>query len=127
MIFVDQGKWQLAEDEIAVIMSRTYSSGVYRFPALVALARLRMRRGDPDSEIPLKEARVLSVTLAELQRSVYIAALNAEQAWLGGSEADAQVDRSLVQLREVDALAKERETHWCAMTWRCGYTCWAAR
>ncbi|HEX4210558.1 MAG TPA: AAA family ATPase [Candidatus Binataceae bacterium] len=112
MVLLDQGNWHGAEDEIELILSRAYASGVYRFPALVALARLRIRRGDADSETPLREARGLSATLAELQRSVYIAALTAERAWLGIPDDAAAVGEAITLLQEVYALATEREARW---------------
>ncbi|HEY4340665.1 MAG TPA: AAA family ATPase [Steroidobacteraceae bacterium] len=114
MILLDQGKWAAAEDEIGLILSRTYSSGVYRFPALVALARLRIRRGDPDSETPFEAARGLSATLAELQRSVYVAALKAELAWLGAPDDAAASREAIALLQEVYALARERDASWVA-------------
>jgi hypothetical protein len=67
-----------AEEEAQEICSRTYAADVYRFPALITLARLRVRRGDQDAETPLEAARRLSATMAELQRSVYIATIVAE-------------------------------------------------
>jgi len=115
MIRIDQGDWASAEDEIELILSRTYASGVYRFPALVALARLRLRRGDPDAETPLDEARRLSATLAELQRSVYVGAVIAEKAWLSiVDDMSADVDRAITLLREVYALAIQRGARWVA-------------
>ena len=114
MVLLDQGHWHGAEDEIELILSRAYGSGVYRFPALVALARLRIRRGDVDSETPLQEARGLSATLAELQRSVYIAALAAERVWLGVADGKAAADEALALLQEVYALAHQRQVRWAA-------------
>jgi DNA-binding CsgD family transcriptional regulator len=82
MIRLDQGDWAGAEEEAHEICRRTHSAEVYRFPALTTLARLRVRRGDQDAETPLEAARRLSAAMEELQRSVYIATIEAESAWL---------------------------------------------
>jgi DNA-binding CsgD family transcriptional regulator len=115
MIHLDQGDWTGAEDEIERVLSRAYASGVYRFPALVALARLRLRRGDPDAETPLEELRSLSASLAELQRSVYLAVVLAEKAWLCNAEGlNAESSEAIALLREVCALAVARGAYWAA-------------
>jgi len=115
MIHLDQGDWTGAEDEIERILSRAYASGVYRFPALVALARLRLRRGDPDAETPLEEVRGLAASLAELQRSVYLAVVLAEKAWLSNAEGvAAEASEAIALLREVHARAVPCGAHWVA-------------
>jgi DNA-binding CsgD family transcriptional regulator/tetratricopeptide (TPR) repeat protein len=114
MVRVDQGDWVGAEEEALEICSRTYAADVYRFPALVTLARLRVRRGDQDAETPLDAARRLSATMAELQRSVYIATIAAESAWLESSVPTPAIDEARSLLREVHTLAEERNSRWVA-------------
>jgi DNA-binding CsgD family transcriptional regulator/tetratricopeptide (TPR) repeat protein len=114
MVRLDQGDWAGAEEEAQEICSRTYAADVYRFPALITLARLRVRRGDQDAEIPLEAARRLSATMAELQRSVYIATIMAESAWLEPSSPSQPADEARSLLREVHTLAEERNSHWVA-------------
>jgi DNA-binding CsgD family transcriptional regulator/tetratricopeptide (TPR) repeat protein len=114
MVRLDQGDWEGAEEEAHDICSRTYAADVYRFPALITLARLRVRRGDQDVEIPLEAARRLSATMAELQRSVYIAMIVAESAWLESSLPTPATDAARSLLREVHTLAEERHSHWVA-------------
>ena len=114
MIRLDQGDWAGAEEEALEICSRTYAADVYRFPALTALARLRARRGDQDAATPLEAARRLSATMAELQRSVYIAIIVAESAWLGSPVPTPANDEARLLLREVYALAEERHSRWVA-------------
>jgi DNA-binding CsgD family transcriptional regulator/tetratricopeptide (TPR) repeat protein len=114
MVRLDQGDWAGAEEEAQEICSRTYAADVYRFPALITLARLRVRRGDQDAEIPLEAARRVSASMAELQRSVYIAMTVAERAWLESSEATPATDEARSLLREVHTLAEERHSHWVA-------------
>jgi DNA-binding CsgD family transcriptional regulator/tetratricopeptide (TPR) repeat protein len=114
MVRLDQGDWAAAEEEAQEICSRIYAADVYRFPALITLARLRVRRGDQDAEIPLEAARRLSATMAELQRSVYIAIIVAESAWLESSLPAPATSEARSLLREVHTLAEERKSHWVA-------------
>jgi DNA-binding CsgD family transcriptional regulator len=109
MILLDQGDWTAAEDEAVEICRRTYAADMYRFPALIALARLRLRRGDPDADIPLAAARHLAAGVAELQRTIYVALLLAEKAWLAMS---ADADEAKSMLGEVHGLAEARSTRW---------------
>jgi DNA-binding CsgD family transcriptional regulator len=111
MVRLDQGDWAGAEEEALEICRRTYAADVYRFPGLITLARLRLRRGDPDAQTPLEAARRLSAAMAELQRSVYIAALTAESVWLEADDAPSAEDAK-AQLRDVHALAVARDALW---------------
>jgi ATP/maltotriose-dependent transcriptional regulator MalT len=112
MIWLDQGDWSRAEEEAQEICSRTYAADTYRFPALIALARLRIRRGDPDAETPLEAARRLAIPMGEPPRTVYIAVSAAEDAWLSHDAADAAVEQAKAQLREVYILAEQRHSRW---------------
>jgi DNA-binding CsgD family transcriptional regulator/tetratricopeptide (TPR) repeat protein len=91
MIRFDLGDWAAAELEAEEIASRQSISEVYRFPALIALARLRARRGDADVATPLSVVRRVTVTLDELQRTVYVAVAQAENLW-GHADIPAQLD-----------------------------------
>jgi DNA-binding CsgD family transcriptional regulator/tetratricopeptide (TPR) repeat protein len=113
MINVDQGDWLSAEGEIKTILSRVYASDVYRFPALVALARLRLRWGEPDATTPLEEVRRLATSQAELQRSVYLGVLVAEKAWLSDVEG-AEFSAAAASLQEIYALAVSSGALWAA-------------
>jgi DNA-binding CsgD family transcriptional regulator len=73
-----------------------------------------VRRGDQDAETPLEAARRLSATMAELQRSVYIATIVAERAWLESSVPTPSPDEARSLLREVYSLAEERRSQWVA-------------
>jgi DNA-binding CsgD family transcriptional regulator/tetratricopeptide (TPR) repeat protein len=111
MIWLDQGDWARAEEEAQEISSRTYAAETYRFPALIALARLRIRRGDPDAETPLDAARRLAASMGEPQRIVYIATTAAENGWLSQGPGSA-LDEAKAQLRAVYTLAQERHSRW---------------
>jgi DNA-binding CsgD family transcriptional regulator/tetratricopeptide (TPR) repeat protein len=113
MIQVDRGDWTEAEEEIERVLGRVYASDVYRFPALVALTRLRLRRGDPDAATPLEEVRGLASSLAELQRSVYLGVLLAERAWLGAPEdAGAGKAEAVASLSAIVAHAAASGAQW---------------
>ncbi|MEP6884211.1 MAG: AAA family ATPase [Gammaproteobacteria bacterium] len=114
MVWLDQGDWAAAEEEAQEMYSRSYAAEVYRFPSLIALARLRIRRGDQDFEAPLDTARRLSDSMAELQRSVYVAVLGAEVAWLEMNGATSAADAAKSTLREVHSQAVARSAYWVA-------------
>jgi DNA-binding CsgD family transcriptional regulator len=52
--------------------------------ALTVLGRLRARRGEPETAVPLDEAWRLATTTGDLQRLWPVAAARAEAAWLTG-------------------------------------------
>ena len=114
MVWLDQGDLSRAEEEAQEICSRSYAAETYRFPALIALARVRIRRGDPDSETPFEAARRLATAMAEPQRTVYIAMLVAEEAWQQNDPAAPVVREAKCLLNEVRALAEQRHASWVA-------------
>jgi ATP/maltotriose-dependent transcriptional regulator MalT len=114
MIWLDQGDWSRAEEEAQEICSRTYAAETYRFPALITLARLRIRRGDQDAETPFEAARSLSAAMGEPQRTVYIAMLAAEQAWQSNEAGAPAAEAAKSLLREVHATAEQRHARWVA-------------
>jgi DNA-binding CsgD family transcriptional regulator/tetratricopeptide (TPR) repeat protein len=107
MIYLDQGNWLAAESEAEEVCGWASSANLFRLPAFVALARLRVRRGDPDVESPLETARKLSEGLEEVQRSIYIAAIDAERIWLAGDMAISLRAKAVKRLQEVRAAANE--------------------
>jgi DNA-binding CsgD family transcriptional regulator/tetratricopeptide (TPR) repeat protein len=113
MIHLDLGDWAAAEEEAQEISCRQFIADVYRFPALIALARLRLRRGEPDDGMPLEGARRLSASLGELQRTVYVAVIQAERCWLNDVDA-AERNEAIALLREVRDLAADRHARWVA-------------
>jgi len=58
-----------------------------RCSALTVLARVQVRRGDPDAAWLLAQAWELAVSLDEVQRTGPVAAARAEDAWLRGDQA----------------------------------------
>jgi DNA-binding CsgD family transcriptional regulator/tetratricopeptide (TPR) repeat protein len=108
MIRIDQGQWGAAESEAEEMVAWTRSADLFRFPALLALARLRVRRGDADVDSPLQTARTVATNHDELQRLVYVAVIDAERAWLGGEEQEAAASA----LRAVHARAVANTVGW---------------
>jgi DNA-binding CsgD family transcriptional regulator len=56
----------------------------------------------------------LSATLNELQRSVYVGALSAEQAWLHADTPAGCMEKSAALLQDVYSLAMQRNARWVA-------------
>jgi DNA-binding CsgD family transcriptional regulator len=123
MALIDQGDWQAADTESQNVAGWGGVPDLYRSPALFALARVRVRRGDPDAATPLELARRFTESLNELQRDVYTAVIGAERAWLArvvGREPDDNRSNEQVhhdgeivdRLRNVHMLAIERKLHW---------------
>jgi DNA-binding CsgD family transcriptional regulator len=84
------------------------------------LGLLRARRGDPDIDTPLAEARDLAVPTGELQRIVPALAARAEAAWLRGNLADLSAE-----IRATYELARKGSHSWmkgelALWLWRCG-------
>jgi len=122
MALIDQGEWQAADAESQTIAGWGGVPDLYRSPALFALARVRIRRGDPDAGTPLELARRFTQSLNELQRDVYSVVIAAERAWLErgvepavdtGSNAQPHGDGEVVaRLRDIHMLAIARKLHW---------------
>ena len=81
-----QGDWQRAADDAESVLRHPRVAPVSRIPALIVLARVRARRGDPDAQGPLDEAQSLALTTGEPQRIGPVIVSRAELAWLNGAE-----------------------------------------
>lgn len=78
----EQGDWNGASEDVEAVLRDPYTTSVTRIPALRTLAHLRVRRGDPDAEGPVREARALAGPTPLPQRSGMLALVCAEAAWL---------------------------------------------
>jgi DNA-binding CsgD family transcriptional regulator len=76
------GDWSGASDDAGSVLRHPRTTPISRIPALRIVAHVRIRRGDPDANSPLKEARTLGGPAPELQRIGTLAAISAERAWL---------------------------------------------
>ncbi|HEU0201677.1 MAG TPA: AAA family ATPase [Burkholderiaceae bacterium] len=115
---LQQGKWDDAAAQAGALLARPQVPAISRIPALAALGRLRVRRGDPGAGAVLDEALALALATDELQRIWPVACARAEAAWLAGDNA-----RCALEARRAFALAEERQHAWALgeMAW------WLAR
>lgn len=81
---LERGRWEEAADVATSLLRNPEINAVQRIPALVALALVRVRRGDPAAEPLLDEAEDLANRTGELQRIGRVAAARAELAWYRG-------------------------------------------
>lgn len=90
-----QGHWSEAAEMAATIIGRPNVAVISRIMALVALGRVRTRRGEADALPLLDEALELALQTDTLQRLAPVRAARAEAAWFAGrldqvvAEADA--------------------------------------
>jgi DNA-binding CsgD family transcriptional regulator/tetratricopeptide (TPR) repeat protein len=76
------GRWTQAEQDARWVLSQPEEPGITRMPAFAALARLQVRRGDPDAEATIEQALELVEPTGELQRIAPVAIARSELAWL---------------------------------------------
>jgi DNA-binding CsgD family transcriptional regulator/tetratricopeptide (TPR) repeat protein len=79
-----RGAWDAAATAVEDTLRRPSASTIARIMALVALGRLRTRRGDPEAWAALDEALALALRTDTLQRLAPVRAARAEAAWYGG-------------------------------------------
>ena len=85
---LDRGRWAEAADAAAAVLRIPRTSTSPRINALVVLALVRARRGDPGHRDLLDEAWALAAPTGEIGRLGPVAAARAEIAWLLGEPAD---------------------------------------
>ncbi|QPC95009.1 helix-turn-helix transcriptional regulator [Mesorhizobium sp. INR15] len=93
-----QGQWEEAAAEALDVVGNDQATALVRYPAVVALARLRVRRGDPETEPLFEEMTRFLERGRELQRLAPYAVLMAERAFLG--QADRQEALDLIDIAE---------------------------
>jgi DNA-binding CsgD family transcriptional regulator len=79
-----RGHWSEAGALASAVVAKPDISAISRMMALIALGRLRARRGDPDAWEALDEALEMAESTATLQRIAPVRAARAEAAWLAG-------------------------------------------
>jgi ATP/maltotriose-dependent transcriptional regulator MalT len=77
-----QGRWAEAGEAARPLANDPHVAAISRIMALVALGRLRTRRGDPGAAAALDEALELAERTQTLQRLGPVRAARAEAAWL---------------------------------------------
>ncbi|CAG0927936.1 Transcriptional regulatory protein LiaR [Thermoflexales bacterium] len=114
------GKWNEVGEAAAAVLGRSGVSTTSRITALVALGRVRTRRGDPEANKVLDEALELSKAMNSLDRICPIRTARAEAAWLAHDRASA-----LKEACAVYDLAQSKRHAWYTgelafWRWRCG-------
>jgi DNA-binding CsgD family transcriptional regulator len=84
LVYLYQGRWPEAAETASDVLRVPTLAVVSRIMALVALGRVRARRGDPGTWAAFDEALELASGTATLQRIAPVRAARAEAAWLGG-------------------------------------------
>ena len=91
-----QGRLSAAASTALAVTARPGTSATSRMMALVALGRVRTRRGDPEAWNALDEALTMAVRTGTLQRLAPVHAARAEAAWLAGDEVRAREEARAV-------------------------------
>jgi DNA-binding CsgD family transcriptional regulator len=81
------GDWNRATDLAEEVLSFPSSSSISQMMALLALGRVRTRRGDPDASLALDAGMALASPTGTLQRIGPLRAARAEARWLAGDMA----------------------------------------
>jgi DNA-binding CsgD family transcriptional regulator len=81
-----QGRWSDAGNHATAVVNCPTFSLVSKVMALIALGRLRARRGDPGAALALDEALDLARQTNTLQRLAPVHAARAEAAWFAGDK-----------------------------------------
>lgn len=92
-----RGRWDAAAADAELVLRRVPQADMSRLMALLALARVRLRRGDPGADALLDEALGMAEASATLQRLAPTACARAEAAFERGDKAALvlEVDRAL--------------------------------
>lgn len=108
LVHVYRGRWDEGT-RLAGDVLRGPVDPISRISALIALGRVRARRGDPGAFDALDEALELSRPGGHLQRLGHVHAARAEAAWLTGD-----ADRAVEEARAAYPLALEKRHLWFA-------------
>jgi DNA-binding CsgD family transcriptional regulator/tetratricopeptide (TPR) repeat protein len=78
----EQGDWNAASEDVEAVLRSPRTPAITRIPVLRTLAHLRVRRGDPDADGAMQQARALAGPTPVPQRAGMLAVVCAEAAWL---------------------------------------------
>lgn len=107
LVYCYQGKWNESVNVAHSLFGRPALAPVSRIMALVALGRVRARRGDPEVFPALEEALQLALLTSDIQRIAPARAAMAEAAWLSGDRR-----RVIAESRAGLEQALERDMPW---------------
>ncbi len=92
---LERGNWILASEDADIVVAAQRASPVFTIHARAVLGLVRARRGDPDVDAPLDEARDMALSTGELQRIAPVMAARAEAAWLRGNLAQCAAEAQI--------------------------------
>jgi ATP/maltotriose-dependent transcriptional regulator MalT len=104
---LELGRWSEADEDALAVLNNPHASSIARIPALTALGRVRARRGDPEVQAALDEARERALPTGELQRIGPAAAARAEAAWLRGEQ-----EQAAAEAQDAYELAIKHQAAW---------------
>lgn len=107
LVYLYQGRWDECGEDASDVLRRPGIAASTRIMALVALGRLRTRRGDPDGSSPLHDALHLADQAILLQRVAPVRAARAEAAWYAGRHAEVAAEA-----RAAFDLAEQHDHAW---------------
>ncbi len=107
LVLMFRGRWDEATMRCADLLAQPNLAAISRIMALVALGRIRVRRGDPGAGEVLDEALLLARRTATLQRLAPVHAARAERAWFAGNAGQAALEAA-----QVFDLVQERRHAW---------------
>ena len=102
-----QGRWTEAASLAGSVIRHPGATAISRIMALVALGRVRARRGDPEVAAVLDDALALAAPTQTLQRLAPVRAARAEAAWLAGDQ-----NRAREEARAAYDLAHRHGLRW---------------
>jgi DNA-binding CsgD family transcriptional regulator/tetratricopeptide (TPR) repeat protein len=103
------GDWAAAAEQAEAVLRAPYVAPISRVTALIVLAQLRARRGDPGAAELLDEALSLALPTDTFMRLGPVACARAEAAWLEGDPA-----RALAEAQRAAPWVAERYLRWVA-------------
>jgi len=107
LVDLHRGRWALAGERANAVAARELGRTTNRVVALIALGRLRTRRGDPGAADVLDEALELAERSGTLQRLGPVCAARAEAAWMAGDD-----ERAVREAERACALAAAKRHPW---------------
>lgn len=114
LVHLHRGQWREAGRLAGELARRAHLPTLTRIMALLALGRLKARRGDADAWTVLDEAVAVAEPTGTLQRIGPVRAARAEAAWLAGD-----LERAGVEAAAAFDLAHEHRH-----PWHVGELCW---
>jgi DNA-binding CsgD family transcriptional regulator len=102
-----QGRWTEAAELATTLIGLSSLATISRIMALVALGRVRARRGESGADAALDEALALALRTDTLQRLAPTRMARAEAAWLAGDP-----ERTLAEVAAIADLAARHRHRW---------------